>query len=119
MLLDTQALVVVRLWKVLSEHSRISFFFLYYCFDFLLERLFLLTTDSFYQGYRDASCVFMEMLVKKDTLSSSSAYHVPEKSDYCLCLAIHAPRKGIIEVHSVPTPFFVPGWMHVFHALRF
>ncbi|XP_044473351.1 rab3 GTPase-activating protein non-catalytic subunit-like isoform X2 [Mangifera indica] len=73
LLLDTQALVVVRLWK----------------------------------GYRDASCVFMEMLVKKDTLSSSSAYHVPEKSDYCLCLAIHAPRKGIIEVHSVPTPFFV------------
>lgn len=69
LLLDTQALVVVRLWK----------------------------------GYRDASCVFMEMLVKKDTLSSSSAYHVPEKSDYCLCLAIHAPRKGIIEVWQMRT----------------
>ncbi|KAJ0045593.1 hypothetical protein Pint_04741 [Pistacia integerrima] len=69
LLLDTQALVVVRLWK----------------------------------GYRDASCVFMEMLVKRDTASSSSAYHVPEKSDYCLCLAIHAPRKGIIEVWQMRT----------------
>ncbi|KAG9447894.1 hypothetical protein H6P81_014022 [Aristolochia fimbriata] len=65
LLLDTQALVVVRLWK----------------------------------GYRDASCLFMEMLVGKDGSSSSnSAYHEQSKSDYCLCLAIHAPRKGIVEV---------------------
>ncbi|KAE9458046.1 hypothetical protein C3L33_10052, partial [Rhododendron williamsianum] len=64
LLLDTQALVVVRLWK----------------------------------GYREASCLFMEMLVNKDKASSSSSYYEHVKSDYCLCLAIHAPRKGIIEV---------------------
>ncbi|OVA14398.1 Rab3-GAP regulatory subunit [Macleaya cordata] len=64
LLLDTQALVVVRIWK----------------------------------GYRDASCLFMEMLVGKDTPSSSSAYYEYSKSDYCLCLAIHAPRKGIVEI---------------------
>ncbi|KAI5427235.1 hypothetical protein KIW84_032588 [Lathyrus oleraceus] len=69
LLLDTQALVVVRLWK----------------------------------GYRDASCLFMEMLVNKDTASSSSTYYEPMKSDYCLCLAIHAPRKGIIEIWQMRT----------------
>ncbi|KAK4285876.1 hypothetical protein QN277_002509 [Acacia crassicarpa] len=69
LLLDTQALVVVRLWK----------------------------------GYRDASCLFMEMLVNKDFASSSSAHHEPMKSDYCLCLAIHAPRKGIIEIWQMRT----------------
>ncbi|XP_062096823.1 uncharacterized protein LOC133802515 isoform X1 [Humulus lupulus] len=64
LLLDTQALVVVRLWK----------------------------------GYRDASCLFMEMLVNRDNnVASSSSYYEPVKSDYCLCLAIHAPRKGIVE----------------------
>ncbi|KNA08577.1 hypothetical protein SOVF_161340, partial [Spinacia oleracea] len=67
LLLDTQALVVVRLWK----------------------------------GYRDANCLFMEMLVKKD--SASTSYHEYKKSDYCLCLAIHAPRKGIIEVWQMRT----------------
>lgn len=41
----------------------------------------------------------MEMLVNKDA-ATSSAYYAPVKSDYCLCLAIHAPRKGIIEVYS-------------------
>lgn len=50
------------------------------------------------QGYRDASCLFVEMLVKRDNSASSSAYYEYEKSDYCLCLAIHAPRKGIVEV---------------------
>lgn len=50
------------------------------------------------QGYRDARCLFMEMLVNKDTAASSSLFYEPVKSDYCLCLAIHAPRKGIIEV---------------------
>nr|KYP42775.1 Rab3 GTPase-activating protein non-catalytic subunit [Cajanus cajan] len=69
LLLDTQALVVVRLWK----------------------------------GYRDASCLFMEMLVNKDFASSSSSYSEPLKSDYCLCLAIHAPRKGIIEIWQMRT----------------
>ncbi|XP_010552119.1 PREDICTED: rab3 GTPase-activating protein non-catalytic subunit [Tarenaya hassleriana] len=68
LLLDTQALVVVRLWK----------------------------------GYRDASCVFMEMLVKKDK-GKSISYTEPVKGDYCLCLAIHAPRKGIIEVWQMRT----------------
>ena len=38
----------------------------------------------------------MEMLVNKDSVSTS--YHEHRKSDYSLCLAIHAPRKGIIEV---------------------
>lgn len=69
LLLDTQALVVVRLWK----------------------------------GYRDASCLFTEMLVSKDTAASSSSYYEPVKSDYCLCLAIHAPRKGIVEVWQMRT----------------
>ncbi|KAI5396694.1 hypothetical protein KIW84_062785 [Lathyrus oleraceus] len=69
LLLDTQALVVVHLWK----------------------------------GYRDASCLFMEMLVNKDTASSSSTYYEPMKSDYCLCLAIHAPRKGMIEIWQMRT----------------
>ncbi|KEH19569.1 putative WD40/YVTN repeat-like-containing domain, rab3-GAP regulatory subunit [Medicago truncatula] len=69
LLLDTQALVVVRLWK----------------------------------GYRDASCLFMEMLVNKDLASSSSTCYESMKSDYCLCLAIHAPRKGIIEIWQMRT----------------
>ncbi|KAJ9671443.1 hypothetical protein PVL29_025247 [Vitis rotundifolia] len=69
LLLDTQALVVVRLWK----------------------------------GYRDASCLFTEMLVSKDTAASSSSNYEPVKSDYCLCLAIHAPRKGIVEVWQMRT----------------
>ncbi|XP_008793036.1 rab3 GTPase-activating protein non-catalytic subunit-like isoform X4 [Phoenix dactylifera] len=66
LLLDTQALVVVRLWK----------------------------------GYRDACCLFIEMLVNRDK-ASSSAYYEHTKGDYCLCLAIHAPRKGIIEGPSL------------------
>ncbi|GMH24916.1 hypothetical protein Nepgr_026759 [Nepenthes gracilis] len=69
LLLDTQALVVVRLWK----------------------------------GYRDANCFFMEMRVSRDSEASTSAYRELEKSDYCLCLAIHAPRKGIIEVWQMRT----------------
>lgn len=67
LLLDTQALVVVRLFK----------------------------------GYRDANCLFMEMRVDKD--SATTSYHEHGKSDYCLCLAIHAPRKGIIEVWQMRT----------------
>ncbi|KAK6230732.1 hypothetical protein QUC31_002250, partial [Theobroma cacao] len=63
LLLDTQTLVVVRLWK----------------------------------GYRDASCFFMEMLVNKEAIGSGCSYYEPGKSDYCLCLAIHARRKGIVE----------------------
>ncbi|KAA0066767.1 hypothetical protein IC582_015679 [Cucumis melo] len=71
LLLDTQALVVVRLWK----------------------------------GYRDANCLFMEMLVNRDTASSSSNSmdYEPAKNDYCLCLAIHAPRKGIVEIWQMRT----------------
>nr|XP_004294100.2 PREDICTED: rab3 GTPase-activating protein non-catalytic subunit [Fragaria vesca subsp. vesca] len=69
LLLDTQALVIVRLWK----------------------------------GYRDANCLFTEMLVNKDTSASSSRYYEPTKSDYCLCLVIHAPRKGIIEIWQMRT----------------
>ena len=40
----------------------------------------------------------MEMLVNRDTASSSSIDYEPEKNDYCLCLAIHAPKMGIVEV---------------------
>lgn len=71
LLLDTQALVVVRLWK----------------------------------GYRDANCLFMEMLVNRDTASSSSNSidYEPTKNDYCLCLAIHAPKKGIVEIWQMRT----------------
>ncbi|KAM7251311.1 hypothetical protein ACFE04_023194 [Oxalis oulophora] len=68
LLLDTRALVVVRLWK----------------------------------GYRDANCFFTEMLVNKDRADPNS-YFQPVKSDYCLCLAIHAPRKGIVEVWQMRT----------------
>lgn len=69
LLLDTRALVAVRLWK----------------------------------GYRDASCLFVEMLLNKDKESSSSMHLEHTKGDYCLCLAIHAPRKGIIEVWQMRT----------------
>ncbi|GAB2215864.1 hypothetical protein Droror1_Dr00020269 [Drosera rotundifolia] len=69
LLLDTQALVVVRLWK----------------------------------GYRDANCLFMEMLVKKESVPSTSTYLENGKGDYCLCLVIHAPRKGIVEVWQMRT----------------
>ncbi|XP_052168127.1 uncharacterized protein LOC127784791 [Oryza glaberrima] len=68
LLLDTHALVAVRLWK----------------------------------GYRDASCLFVEMLLNKDK-ASSSLHTEYTKSDYCLCLAIHAPRKGIIEIWQMRT----------------
>ncbi|KAK4387137.1 Rab3 GTPase-activating protein regulatory subunit [Sesamum angolense] len=67
---DTQALVVVRLWK----------------------------------GYREASCLFVEMLARKDKAAASRwASDEHSKSDYCLCLAIHAPRKGIVEVWQMRT----------------
>lgn len=69
LLLDTQALVVVRLWK----------------------------------GYRDAICLFVEMQVNRDKAGSSSSFYESVKSDYCLCLAIHAPRKGIVEVWQMRT----------------
>lgn len=65
MLLDTRALVVVRLWK----------------------------------GYRDANCLFVERLVNKETPGA----HTHVKNDYCLCLAIHAPRKGIVEIWQMRT----------------
>ncbi|GMN54370.1 hypothetical protein TIFTF001_023493 [Ficus carica] len=63
-----------------------------------LGRILLLDTQALVVGYRDASCLFMEMLVNRDTAASTSTFYEPVKSDYCLCLAIHAPRKGIIEV---------------------
>ncbi|KAL8505706.1 hypothetical protein ACS0TY_016794 [Phlomoides rotata] len=69
LLLDTKALVVVRLWK----------------------------------GYREASCLFVEMLARKDKSASHPAFTEHSKSDYSLCLAIHAPRKGIVEVWQMRT----------------
>ncbi|KAL3631470.1 hypothetical protein CASFOL_024454 [Castilleja foliolosa] len=69
LLLDTQALVVVRLWK----------------------------------GYREASCLFVEMLAGKNKAVSLPVDSEQSKGDYCLCLAIHAPRKGIVEVWQMRT----------------
>ncbi|CAI0380170.1 unnamed protein product [Linum tenue] len=43
------------------------------------------------------------MLINNDNPGSHSSYHEPVKSDYCLCLAIHAPRKGIVEVWQMRT----------------
>ncbi|CAH1444592.1 unnamed protein product [Lactuca virosa] len=46
------------------------------------------------EGYRDVIFLFGERLVYKDSIGS----HERVKSNYCLCLAIHAPRKGIVEI---------------------
>lgn len=36
--------------------------------------------------------------MNKDCAMKRPVGYEYEKSDYCLCLAIHAPRKGIVEV---------------------
>lgn len=66
LLVDVNAVVVVRLWK----------------------------------GYRDAHCLFLEAPV-----DGSADYADPQKKhlslrrqQYRLCLAIHAPRRGVIEI---------------------
>lgn len=66
LLVDTQALVVIRLWK----------------------------------GYRDAHCCFLEVPVDSDGASSSTkwSYQGQSKQDLILCLAIHAPRREVVEV---------------------
>lgn len=69
LLLDTQALVVVRLWK----------------------------------GYRDACCLFMEVPLNTDTPSMGAVGNAKLKHDFCLCLAIHAPRRGVVEVWKMRT----------------
>ncbi|XP_078431767.1 rab3 GTPase-activating protein non-catalytic subunit [Wolffia australiana] len=69
LLLDTQALVVVRLWK----------------------------------GYREASCLFMEAHVARDEGPSTSSNARQIKREKCLCLVIHAPKKGILEVWKMRT----------------
>ncbi|KAG8061004.1 hypothetical protein GUJ93_ZPchr0002g23624 [Zizania palustris] len=56
-----------------------------------------------HKGYRDASCLFVEMLLNKKDKASSSQHIEYTKRDYCLCLAIHAPRKGIIEIWQMRT----------------
>ncbi|PPS02564.1 hypothetical protein GOBAR_AA18115 [Gossypium barbadense] len=98
LLLDTQALVVVRIWKVSSAFIILNSWEPTAPFSGL-SSIF----HALFQGYRDANCFFMEMLVNRDDKCASSSYHVPGKSDYCLCLAIHAPRKGIIEVWQMRT----------------
>ncbi|MBA0759041.1 hypothetical protein Gotri_021980 [Gossypium trilobum] len=98
LLLDTQALVVVRIWKVSSAFIILNSWEPTAPFSGL-SSIF----HALFQGYRDANCFFMEMLVNRDDKRASSSYHVPGKSDYCLCLAIHAPRKGIIEVWQMRT----------------
>lgn len=66
LLVDTQALVVIRLWK----------------------------------GYRDAHCFFLEVPFDNNAASTSSwpSYQSKSKQDLILCLAIHAPRRGVVEV---------------------
>ncbi|MCO5552063.1 hypothetical protein L7F22_005573 [Adiantum nelumboides] len=66
LLVDTEALVVIRLWK----------------------------------GYRDASCFFLEVPVDRGALSSSSrpSNKGMRKQDLVLCLAIHAPRREVVEI---------------------
>lgn len=69
LLIDTQALVVVKLWK----------------------------------GYRDASCFFLEVPLNGGTPSVDGIGYGKSKHDFCLCLAIHAPRKGVVEVWKMRT----------------
>eukprot|EP00250_Pteridium_aquilinum_P002822 c13047_g1_i1 orf=177-1646(-) len=66
LLVDTQALVVIRLWK----------------------------------GYRDAQCFFLEVPVDNNGVSSARklSYQGKSKQDLALCLAIHAPRRQVVEV---------------------
>lgn len=69
LLIDTQALVVVRLWK----------------------------------GYRDASCFFLEVPLNGEMPSVDGIGYGKSKHDFCLCLAIHAPRRGVVEVWKMRT----------------
>eukprot|EP01018_Ginkgo_biloba_P004820 Gb_20476 [translate_table: standard] len=69
LLLDTQALVVVRLWK----------------------------------GYRDACCLFLEVPLNADLSSIDATGYEKSKHEVCLCLAIHAPRRGVVEVWRMRT----------------
>ncbi|KAI5060093.1 hypothetical protein GOP47_0024513, partial [Adiantum capillus-veneris] len=66
LLVDTQALVAIRLWK----------------------------------GYRDASCFFLEVPAGRGANPSSSmpSHQGTRKQDLVLCLAIHAPRREVVEV---------------------
>lgn len=66
LLIDTLALVVIRLWK----------------------------------GYRDAHCFFIEVPIDHNAASTSRRPPRENKGkhDYVLCLAIHAPRRGVIEI---------------------
>eukprot|EP00249_Psilotum_nudum_P014617 c24920_g1_i1 orf=88-1509(-) len=66
LLLDTQALVVIRLWK----------------------------------GYRDASCYFLEVRedYKTGLVLQRARHEKCRKQDLVLCLAIHAPRRGVVEI---------------------
>ncbi|KAL6592375.1 hypothetical protein ACP70R_049428 [Stipagrostis hirtigluma subsp. patula] len=100
LLLDTHALVAVRLWKNSKTYPHIGFPGKLVCPRIGSGRIsakWVIHCFSPENGYRDASCLFVEMLLNKDKASSSSMNTEYRKSDYCLCLAIHAPRKGIIE----------------------
>ncbi|KAI7747243.1 hypothetical protein M8C21_015014 [Ambrosia artemisiifolia] len=49
-----------------------------------------------WNGYPEASCYFVDIL-------ASDVSHAYVKDDFCFCLAIHAPRKGIVEIWEMRT----------------
>ncbi|KAK6230731.1 hypothetical protein QUC31_002249 [Theobroma cacao] len=79
--------------RSLNHLLEVKFVKLVYCSSFGSAIIFSM-------GNRDANCFFMEMLVNTEAIGSGCSYYEPGKSDYCLCLAIHAPRKGIVEACS-------------------
>ncbi|KAH7427280.1 hypothetical protein KP509_10G037300 [Ceratopteris richardii] len=85
LLVDTQALVVIRLWKV--------------CFYLLLSLrpTMSLKRGSTSQGYRDAECFFIEVPVTGNPSVGTPSHKGITKQDLVLCLAIHAPRREVVE----------------------
>lgn len=49
--------------------------------------------------------------MNKDCAMKRPVGYEYEKSDYCLCLAIHAPRKGIVEVLYLGLIYFLEPWL--------
>jgi hypothetical protein len=72
-----------------------------YIWSYTLDEIEVQSETTILQGYRDAHCLFLEAPV-----DGSADYADPQKKyllsqrrqDFRLCLAIHAPRRGVIEV---------------------